>query len=293
MNGYHTSAASAVSPLLNSDLQIESLAAQLLNIKCNPEYTPVSALEYARSQRKVASWLDTKNIASIYPTCPFPPCHELSPLCQPDCPYQTTELYSRRCECLSNSGKVVIAVECRKCQQDFQCKTLVIDSTLLKCTCFPFTPAYSFSERLARNCSKCIRKVKDLLLSNYAPPPACMCKNIYSTDLFKCRPECVYRINELYQLWFPSDSKPMLYVWQSHTQDSKMLLPVCKCWRPHESMVCLPSCSEQYSERYRDLYDNACPCLASNPSKSFYAIDDRYVHLFKCWRCMLENEVFV
>jgi hypothetical protein len=233
--------ASAVTPLLNADSQIESLAAQLLLLKS--EFCPVSTLEFNRSLRKTSAWLDNpENTTIAYPSCPCWVDPE-TPLCKPECPYQTAVLYTRRCECITNVGNQLSAVQCHKCLQDYHCKTIVIDAAFLKCTCLPVFPILRDGAKRARDCEKCIQKVKNLLVKRFATPPACICKNVYSTDLFKCRPECNYQISSLYQIWFPN-RKPCLYIWQNHSRDAKMLLPVCKCWIPHVSMTCHSGCPD-------------------------------------------------
>jgi len=185
------------------------------------------------------------------------------PYCRLTCEYKLSP-YLRTCGCGYNSS-------CADCLTHLECKLAVLNCLQIRCLCLN-------GESEASRCSKCrIKVIKTLATARY---PTCSCKDIYSTDLNRCRPFCKTRLNDVYDNLFPAGvTRPELRVWR--TKDIKPVLPACECWTK-EKMVCSLSCKNQISTKLRILYQENCPC---NQKNSIYQVCDAYCWLMRCFKC--------
>jgi hypothetical protein len=262
-------------------------------IRPNAKSVKAKNRQSERSKRQVLEWLEEDYPAKAKRRepiqCPVCPCwpagdeiESVKPFCEIDCIFQTANQYHSLCPCYANFGRFLPAVDCSTCADDFECKLLVIKAVKLLCQCI--SDSSCVPQKLARDCSKCLEKVLLLLSEKF---PACVCKDLNSTDLYSCRPYCKFRLCEIYNRYkdsFASCRLPPLRVWQK--LNLKPILPVCTCWKIGERMVCRETCVRQISEKYKKVYSESCPC---NP-KATYKIDDQFAWLFRCSRCCVRQK---
>src|SRR5262249_11949472 len=198
--------------------------------------------------------------------CPCWPSLDL-PFCRTSCEYKIAPDL-RKCKCVES--KKGYEVTCTACIRYLECKIAVINAKKLSCLCTDVNKDPS-------QCLNCrVKLIKLLAVAEY---PTCVCKDIYSTEVNKCRPFCKIQLNKTYDQLFSNSKPPTLTAWKIY---SKPVLPICDCWEPNKSAICTADCKKQLSVQLRTLYHESCPC---NEKNSLYQIDDKYCWVFRCFKC--------